>query len=113
MFNFVATPSNHTLQTLFLQHPPVGLCPLKCDLREPAHCRALVIEVVLADVHDGDLLRNVFDGGGVGEGRAHQLCHPLHSVGLERRFYMTSVLDIKYVLLNVTILRICKCENIC
>ena len=74
-----------TLQTLFLQHPPVRLSPLECDLWEPAHCHALVVEVVLADVHDGDLLRDVFDGGGVGEGRAHQLWNPLHGVGLEFR----------------------------
>jgi hypothetical protein len=32
---------------------------LQRDLREAAHGRALVLEVVLADVHDHDLLRNI------------------------------------------------------
>ena len=65
-----------------LQHPPVSLCSLKGDLREPTTCHAFVFKVVLADVHYSDLLGNVFNGGGVGEWRAEQLCHTLHSVGL-------------------------------
>ena len=73
---------HYASQTLLLQHPPVSLCPLQRDLWKPAHGHAFVVKVVLADVHDGDLLGDVFDGGGVGEGRAYQLCHPFYCVGL-------------------------------